>query len=58
MKGGNHGGRMRPFGWRKDRIHLNKREASHIRRELSRILAGVSSLTLARGNGTRAVYRP
>ena len=48
MKGGNHGGRHRPFGWRKDRIHLNKREAAHIRRELPRILAGVGALTLAR----------
>ena len=47
MKGGNHGGRLRPFGWRKDREHVNKREAAHIRRELPRILAGVSPLTLA-----------
>jgi len=46
MKGGNHGGRYRPFGWRKDRIRVNKREAAHIRREISRILAGVSTLTL------------
>ena len=55
MKGGNHGGRMRPFGWRKDRIHLNKREAAHIRRELPRILAGVSSLTLAREWNARGI---
>ena len=55
MKGGNHGGRMRPFGWRKDRIHLNKREASHIRREVPRILAGVSPLTLAREWNARGV---
>ncbi len=27
MKGRNHGGRIRPFGWRKDRIRINKREA-------------------------------
>jgi DNA invertase Pin-like site-specific DNA recombinase len=47
MQGRNHGGRMRPFGWRKDRINLNKREAAYIRRELPRILAGVSPLTLA-----------
>jgi site-specific DNA recombinase len=47
MAGGNHGGRMRPFGWRKDRIHVNKREAAHIRREFPRIFAGVSPLTLA-----------
>jgi site-specific DNA recombinase len=25
MKGRNHGGSKRPYGWRKDRIHLNKR---------------------------------
>ena len=31
---------MRPFGWRKDRIHLNKREAAHIRREVPRIWPG------------------
>ncbi|MGH3900987.1 MAG: recombinase family protein [Pseudonocardiaceae bacterium] len=30
------------------RIRLNKREADHIRRARSRILAGVSALTLAR----------
>jgi site-specific DNA recombinase len=46
MEGRNHGGRMRPFGWRKDRIRLNKREAAHLRRELPRILAGVSAMTL------------
>jgi site-specific DNA recombinase len=55
MKGGNHGGRMRPFGWRKDRIHLNQREAAHIRRELPRILAGVSAFTLAREWNTRGI---
>jgi len=55
MKGGNHGGRLRPFGWRKDRIHLNKREAAHIRRELPRILAGVSPLTLAKEWTARGV---
>ena len=55
MKGGNHGGRMRPFGWRKDRIHLNKREAAHIRREVPRILAGVGALTLAREWNARGV---
>ena len=26
MKGRNHGGSRRPFGWRKDRVHLNKRK--------------------------------
>jgi site-specific DNA recombinase len=55
MKGGTHGGRMRPFGWRKDRIHLNKREAAHIRREFPRILAGVSSFTLAREWNARGI---
>ena len=47
MKGGNHGGKLWPFGWRKDRIHLSKREAEHIRREI-RILAGVRPITMAR----------
>jgi DNA invertase Pin-like site-specific DNA recombinase len=55
MKGGNHGGRRRPFGWRKDRIHLNKREAAHIRREVPRILAGVGSLTLTREWNARGI---
>jgi site-specific DNA recombinase len=55
MKGGNHGGRMRPFGWRKDRIHLNKREAAHIKREIPRILAGVSPLALAREWNARGI---
>jgi DNA invertase Pin-like site-specific DNA recombinase len=48
MEGRNHGGRLRPFGWRKDRKRLNKREAAHLRRELPRIFAGVSPITLAR----------
>lgn len=55
MKGGHHGGPKRPFGWRKDRIRLNKREAGHIRRELPRILAGVSALTLAREWNERGI---
>lgn len=55
MKGGHHGGPRRPFGWRKDRIRLNKREAGHIRRELPRILAGVSALTLAREWNERGI---
>lgn len=55
MQGGNHGGRMRPFGWRKDRIQVNKREAAHIRRELPRILAGVSPLTLANEWNARGI---
>jgi len=55
MKGGHHGGPKRPFGWRKDRIRLNKREAGHIRRELPRILAGLSPLTLAREWNERGI---
>ncbi|GAA3546240.1 recombinase family protein [Amycolatopsis ultiminotia] len=46
-EGQHNGGRMRPFGWRKDRLRKNKREAAHILRELPRIKAGVSPLTLA-----------
>jgi len=48
LAGKNHGGRNRPFGWRKDRIRINKREAAHIRRELPRILGGVSARTIAK----------
>ena len=48
MKGRNHGGSRRPFGWRKDRIHLNKREAEHIRRQIPLIFAWVWLITLAR----------
>jgi site-specific DNA recombinase len=55
MAGRHHGGPKRPFGWRKDRIHVNKREAAHIRRELPRILAGVSPLTLAKEWNTRSI---
>jgi site-specific DNA recombinase len=55
MKGGIHGGSRRPFGWRKDCIRVNKREAAHIRREISRILAGVSSMTLAREWNERGI---
>jgi len=55
MKGGNHGGSRRPFGWRKDRIRVNKREAAHIHREIPRILAGVSPLTLAREWNERGI---
>ncbi|MFC4054597.1 recombinase family protein [Actinomadura syzygii] len=47
MKGRNHGGANRPFGWRKDRISVNKREAKHIRREIPRLLAGVRPATIA-----------
>ena len=55
MKGGNHGGKNRPFGWRKDRVHLSKREAEHIRREIPRILAGVRPITLAREWNERGI---
>jgi site-specific DNA recombinase len=48
MKGKNHGGPRRPFGWRKDRVRINKREAVVIRAAVPRILSGVSSLTIAR----------
>jgi DNA invertase Pin-like site-specific DNA recombinase len=48
LKGLNSGGPLRPFGWRKDRIRINKREVAHIRRELQRITSGVSPLTLAK----------
>ncbi|WP_113692954.1 recombinase family protein [Amycolatopsis albispora] len=46
--GKTHGGPNRPFGWRKDRITVNKREAKHIREAVPRIVAGLSPLTLAR----------
>ena len=55
MKGTNHGGPNRPFGWRNDRIRLNKREAAHIRREVPRILAGVRPITLAREWNERGI---
>ena len=55
MKGRNHGGKNRPYGWRKDRIHISKREAEHIRRELPRILAGVRPITIAREWNERGI---
>jgi DNA invertase Pin-like site-specific DNA recombinase len=55
MEGGKSGGPLRSFGWRKDRIQINKREAAHIRREVPRILAGVSPLTLANEWNARGV---
>lgn len=48
LEGGNHGGPIRPYGWRKDRVHVNKREVKNLRRELPRIYAGVKPLTLAK----------
>lgn len=53
--GKNHGGRLRPFGWRKDRLALNKRESGHLRKELHRILAGVSPLTIAQEWNERGI---
>ena len=47
LAGKHHGGANRPFGWRKDRVTVNKREAKHIRRELPRLLAGVSTRSIA-----------
>jgi site-specific DNA recombinase len=47
MKGRNLGGPMRPFGWRKDRTRVNKRESALIRATVPRILAGLSCGTLA-----------
>ncbi len=55
MKGGNHGGSMRPFGWRKDRMRVNKREAAYIRKEIPRILAGVTPMTISREWGERGI---
>ncbi|TCO64987.1 recombinase-like zinc beta ribbon protein [Actinocrispum wychmicini] len=46
---------MRPFGWRKDRLTLNKRESAHIRQALPRIIAGLSALTLAREWNERGI---
>ena len=48
-------GRTGRIGWRKDRIHLSKREAEHIRREIPRILAGVRPITLAREWNERGI---
>ena len=55
LEGKNHGGPLRSFGWRKDRLTLNKREAKHLRRELPRIEAGVKPLTLAREWNKRGI---
>jgi site-specific DNA recombinase len=55
MEGGKNGGPLRSFGWRKDRVRINKREAAHIRREVPRILAGVSPLTLANEWNARGI---
>lgn len=55
LGGGNHGGPTRPFGWQKNRIRINKREAAHIRREVPRIIAGVSPLRVAREWNERGI---
>jgi DNA invertase Pin-like site-specific DNA recombinase len=55
LAGGKNGGRLRSFGWRKDRVRLSKREATHIRREIPRIRAGVSYLTLAKEWNKRGI---
>ncbi len=55
MKGRNHGGPVRPFGWREDRVRVSKREAAHIRAAVPRIVAGVSCVTLAQEWNTRGV---
>ncbi|MEQ4720173.1 recombinase family protein [Nonomuraea sp. B19D2] len=47
MKGRNSGGGTRPFGWRNDRVRVNKREAKHILREIPRLLSGVRPATIA-----------
>lgn len=47
LAGRHHGSAYRPFGWRSDRVTVNKREAKHIRRELPRLLAGVRPRTIA-----------
>ncbi|WP_236789383.1 recombinase family protein [Amycolatopsis sp. GM8] len=53
--GKNHDGPNRAFGWRKDRLTLNKRESAHIRKAVPRILAGVSPLTVAREWNERGI---
>jgi DNA invertase Pin-like site-specific DNA recombinase len=55
LEGKKHGGPLRSFGWRKDRERISKREAVHIRREVPRILAGVSPLTLAKEWNARGI---
>src|SRR5262249_56704244 len=47
LAGRHHGGSNRPFGWRKDRVTVNKREAKHILREIPRLLAGVRPRSIA-----------
>jgi site-specific DNA recombinase len=53
--GKNHGGPMRSFGWRKDRLRLNKRESAHVLREVPRIVNGVSPLDIAKEWNARGI---
>lgn len=53
LAGRHHGGANRPFGWRKDRVTVNKREARHILREIPRLLAGVHPRSVAIDPGRR-----
>jgi len=53
--GKNNGGRMRPFGWRKDRIRLHKRESTYVKREVPRIVAGISPVTIAKEWNARKI---
>lgn len=46
-EGKNHGGPHRPYGWRKDRIRLHKRESDLLKETYGRIIAGISPLSLA-----------
>ncbi|HEY1571678.1 MAG TPA: recombinase family protein [Pseudonocardiaceae bacterium] len=55
MAGKNHGGPKRPFGWRKDRLTLNKRESAYILQEIPRIRAGVKPITIAREWNARKI---
>lgn len=53
--GKNHGGPNRAFGWRKDRLTLNKRESAHLRKAQPRLVAGVSPITIAREWNERGI---
>ncbi|GAA3846994.1 recombinase family protein [Saccharothrix violaceirubra] len=55
MAGKQHGGANRPFGWRKDRTTISKREAAHILREIPRLLGGVHPRTIAIEWGERGI---
>jgi DNA invertase Pin-like site-specific DNA recombinase len=55
MEGKIGGGPIRPFGWRKYKITINKREAKHIQREVPRLIAGVRPITIAREWNERGI---